>query len=268
MLARTLHPHRKIAQTATASVGDAARGDDRHSTFGNCALRPPAAETVERGCDQFDLHRLLQPRGAPGRTKGAAPRGTPEGRASGRFRISHSSPHRSARRVELFRFSDVICVSPAIYSPVSVLVTMPNKKFRMLFTARAALAEGLFARTRSRSHKNTSAKYASDQWSVALWNRWLLPKDPAMLQTAANAANIASEVLPLSPVPPHCRTLHVGSRRAACSAISALDNECPGMDDLGPVPAERARLQYRDDIVLHLLLTGCSPTSMSDFSML
>src|ERR1700733_3043856 len=72
MLPRTLHPHRKIAQTATASVGDAARGDDRHSTFGNCALRPPAAETVERGCDQFDLHRLLQPRGAPGRTKGAA----------------------------------------------------------------------------------------------------------------------------------------------------------------------------------------------------
>ena len=47
MLPPTLHPHRKIAQTATASVGDAARGDDRHSTFGNCARRPAAAETVE-----------------------------------------------------------------------------------------------------------------------------------------------------------------------------------------------------------------------------
>ncbi len=45
MLPPTLHRHRKTAQTAIASVGDAARGPDRHSTFRNCA---PAAAAEPR----------------------------------------------------------------------------------------------------------------------------------------------------------------------------------------------------------------------------
>jgi hypothetical protein len=43
-----------------------------HSMFGNWARRQVAAETVEGGSDQVDLHRILLPRGPPGCTKGSS----------------------------------------------------------------------------------------------------------------------------------------------------------------------------------------------------
>src|ERR1700722_285758 len=72
MLPPTLHPHRKFAQTANRWVSDAAHGDDMHSMFGICAPRQVAAETVEGGGDQVDLHRILLSRGRPGCTKGSS----------------------------------------------------------------------------------------------------------------------------------------------------------------------------------------------------
>jgi hypothetical protein len=43
--------------------------------------------------------------------------------------------------------------------------------------------------------------------------------------------------------------------RAACPAISALNNECARVHNLRTVTAERTGLQYRDDLIqLHLLL--------------
>jgi hypothetical protein len=81
---------------------------------------------------------------------------------------------------------------------------------------------------------------------------------------------LSPETVPLSLVPPDSRALHVRSGRAACPAISALNNEYARAHDLRPIPAERTRLQYRDDFILfHLLLADCpSPVTMSSLAIL
>jgi hypothetical protein len=60
---------------------------------------------LSKGCDQFDVSCS---RAGHAAQKAAQRHGAPEGRPGGRFRSSHSSPPRSAGRVELFRFSGVV----------------------------------------------------------------------------------------------------------------------------------------------------------------
>jgi hypothetical protein len=67
-----------------------------------------------------------------------------------------------------------------------------------------------------------------------------------------------AEIVPLPLVPSHCRTLQVGRGRPHRAAIGALNRECAGLHNLGPVPAERAGFQYRDKrLLLHTLLSIC-----------
>jgi hypothetical protein len=71
---------------------------------------------------------------------------------------------------------------------------------------------------------------------------------------------LPAEIVPLSFVPSHCRTLHVGRRRTHCTAIGALNRECAGLHNLGPVAAERAGFQYRDErLLLHISSPYAAP---------
>ncbi len=73
-------------------------------------------------------------------------------------------------------------------------------------------------------------------------------------------SRLPAEIVPLPLVPSCCRALHVGSRRSHCAAIGALNREYAGLHNLGPVPAERAGFQYRDDrLLLHTLRSMCAP---------
>jgi hypothetical protein len=65
---------------------------------------------------------------------------------------------------------------------------------------------------------------------------------------------LSPETVSLSLVPLDGRPFHVRRRRAACPAISALNDECAHLHDLRPIPAERTGLQYRDDLILFHLL--------------
>ena len=91
---------------------------------------------------------------------------------------------------------------------------------------------------------------------------------PAMTCLRAARQQLGSLVLPteiisLSLVPSHCRTLHVRSWRSHCAAIGTLNRECAALNNLRPVPAERARFQYRDECLLcHFFLSLCAPASI------
>ena len=56
-------------------------------------------------------------------------------------------------------------------------------------------------------------------------------------------------IVALSTVPSYRRTLGVGSRRPDRAAIGALNRERTAEHHLGPVAAERTRLQYSDDVI-------------------
>src|ERR1700722_1330578 len=96
MLPSTLHPHRKIEQTATPSVGDAACSDDRHSTFGN-----PERKLRWLGTQQASISRMW-PAGCAGSFQNRQARQESENTA-GRWPRRVST--RGAHRLSLPRFS-------------------------------------------------------------------------------------------------------------------------------------------------------------------
>ena len=80
--------------------------------------------------------------------------------------------------------------------------------------------------------------------------------------TETPEGRLPTEIVSLSFVPSHCRTLHVRSWRSHCAAIGTLNCECATLHNLRMVPAERARFQYRDErLLLHTLLPMCAPAS-------
>ena len=68
---------------------------------------------------------------------------------------------------------------------------------------------------------------------------------------------LPTEIVSLSLVPSHCRTLHVRSWRSHCAAIGTLNRECAALHNLRPVPAERAQFQYRDERLLLHIFSPC-----------
>jgi hypothetical protein len=96
----------------------------------------------------------------------------------------------------------------------------------------------------------------------------ILGSSPRTAMTGLHAARqqsgpleLPTEIVSLSFVPSHCRTLQVGSSRSHCATIRTLDYECAALDNLRPVPAERARLQYRDKRLLLHIFSPCAPAS-------
>ena len=93
----------------------------------------------------------------------------------------------------------------------------------------------------------------------------ILGSSPRTAMTGLRAARqqlgsleLPTEIVSLSFVPSHCRTLQVGSSRSHCAAIGTLNCECAALHNLGPIPAERAGFQYRDErLLLHILFSLC-----------
>jgi hypothetical protein len=75
-------------------------------------------------------------------------------------------------------------------------------------------------------------------------------------RTPSAVLRSTAEIVSLSLIPSHCRAFHAGSRRASCTAIGALNEECAGAYDLRPVATKGAGLQYRNHLILGHLVLG------------
>jgi hypothetical protein len=86
------------------------------------------------------------------------------------------------------------------------------------------------------------------------------------LRTAVPRVGSSAEIVRgicLSIVPSPRRALDVGRRRPDRATIRALDGEHTAVHDLWPIPAKRARLQYRYNIIHYFLAGRGRPPSVS-----